>query len=203
MLAYCRALEPVILPTETGQVVKERLLNFVRSLSTVLAFAYCLSRCAYFLAFIMIFWHCWTIWSLLKLTIHLITSSWNNLRLTAFAGWAFLPLLGEQLSCFLLLWLTVIPCIFNLSLLCYFPHWTIQLYIFQDMLWLQSAWVLQSDIRFQFTVLTKFFFDKTNCAICSVIQQAQKFLAEGTDASETRNVCIFAFCKGNFHFSLV
>ncbi|KAK7252436.1 hypothetical protein RIF29_36369 [Crotalaria pallida] len=42
-ILICRALEPVVLPTETGQVVKERLLNFVRSLSTVLAFAYCLS----------------------------------------------------------------------------------------------------------------------------------------------------------------
>ncbi|KAG0478211.1 hypothetical protein HPP92_012930 [Vanilla planifolia] len=39
----CRALDPVILPSETSQVVKQRLLNFVRSLSTVLAFAYCLS----------------------------------------------------------------------------------------------------------------------------------------------------------------
>ncbi|XXG63544.1 hypothetical protein AAC387_Pa05g1707 [Persea americana] len=40
----CRALDPVILPSETSQVIKLRLLNFVRSLSTVLAFAYCLSR---------------------------------------------------------------------------------------------------------------------------------------------------------------
>lgn len=40
----CRALDPVVLPTEAGEVVKQRLLNFVRSLSTVLAFAYCLSR---------------------------------------------------------------------------------------------------------------------------------------------------------------
>ncbi|KAL2498937.1 Mechanosensitive ion channel protein 2 [Abeliophyllum distichum] len=39
----CRALDPMILPTEASQVVKQRLLNFVRSLSTVLAFAYCLS----------------------------------------------------------------------------------------------------------------------------------------------------------------
>ncbi|XP_068656157.1 mechanosensitive ion channel protein 2, chloroplastic-like [Aristolochia californica] len=39
----CRVLDPVILPTEASQVVKQRLLNFVRSLSTVLAFAYCLS----------------------------------------------------------------------------------------------------------------------------------------------------------------
>ncbi|KAK7259199.1 hypothetical protein RIF29_24799 [Crotalaria pallida] len=42
-ILICRALKPVVLPTETGQVVKERLLNFVRSLSTVLAIAYCLS----------------------------------------------------------------------------------------------------------------------------------------------------------------
>ncbi|KAK9063153.1 hypothetical protein SSX86_017023 [Deinandra increscens subsp. villosa] len=39
----CRVLEPVILPSASSQVVKQRLLNFVRSLSTVLAFAYCLS----------------------------------------------------------------------------------------------------------------------------------------------------------------
>ncbi|KAL5556557.1 hypothetical protein UlMin_038793 [Ulmus minor] len=39
----CRALDPIILPTEASQIVKQRLLNFVRSLSTVLAFAYCLS----------------------------------------------------------------------------------------------------------------------------------------------------------------
>ncbi|XP_068653730.1 mechanosensitive ion channel protein 2, chloroplastic-like isoform X2 [Aristolochia californica] len=39
----CRVLDPIILPTEASQVVKQRLLNFVRSLSTVLAFAYCLS----------------------------------------------------------------------------------------------------------------------------------------------------------------
>ncbi|XP_010523311.1 PREDICTED: mechanosensitive ion channel protein 2, chloroplastic-like [Tarenaya hassleriana] len=42
-LFICRALDPVVLPTEASQVVKDRLLNFVRSLSTVLAFAYCLS----------------------------------------------------------------------------------------------------------------------------------------------------------------
>ncbi|XP_061349985.1 mechanosensitive ion channel protein 2, chloroplastic-like [Gastrolobium bilobum] len=42
-MLICRALEPVILPSATGQVVKERLLNFIRSLSTVLAFTYCLS----------------------------------------------------------------------------------------------------------------------------------------------------------------
>lgn len=39
----CRILEPVILPSASSQAVKQRLLNFVRSLSTVLAFAYCLS----------------------------------------------------------------------------------------------------------------------------------------------------------------
>ncbi|CAA0831205.1 Mechanosensitive ion channel protein 2-chloroplastic [Striga hermonthica] len=39
----CSALDPMILPTEAGQIVKQRLLNFIRSLSTVLAFAYCLS----------------------------------------------------------------------------------------------------------------------------------------------------------------
>ncbi|XP_024976873.1 mechanosensitive ion channel protein 2, chloroplastic-like isoform X1 [Cynara cardunculus var. scolymus] len=39
----CRVLDPVILPSAPSQAVKQRLLNFVRSLSTVLAFAYCLS----------------------------------------------------------------------------------------------------------------------------------------------------------------
>ncbi|KAF4360116.1 hypothetical protein F8388_015985 [Cannabis sativa] len=39
----CRALDPVVLSSEASQAVKQRLLNFVRSLSTVLAFAYCLS----------------------------------------------------------------------------------------------------------------------------------------------------------------
>lgn len=42
-LLVCRALDPVVLPTAASQLVKQRLLNFVRSLSTVLAFAYCLS----------------------------------------------------------------------------------------------------------------------------------------------------------------
>ncbi|KAF9611908.1 hypothetical protein IFM89_036691 [Coptis chinensis] len=40
------ALDPISLPSEASQLVKQRLLNFVRSLSTVLAFAYCLSRWA-------------------------------------------------------------------------------------------------------------------------------------------------------------
>ncbi|KAH1057652.1 hypothetical protein J1N35_035717 [Gossypium stocksii] len=39
----CRALDPVVLPSEASQAVKQRLLHFVRSLSTVLAFSYCLS----------------------------------------------------------------------------------------------------------------------------------------------------------------
>ncbi|MBA0777193.1 hypothetical protein Gotri_005246 [Gossypium trilobum] len=38
-----RALDPVVLPSEASQAVKQRLLHFVRSLSTVLAFSYCLS----------------------------------------------------------------------------------------------------------------------------------------------------------------
>ncbi|XP_057961733.1 mechanosensitive ion channel protein 2, chloroplastic isoform X2 [Malania oleifera] len=42
-ILICRALDPVVLPSEASEVVKQRLLNFVRSLSTVLAFAYCLS----------------------------------------------------------------------------------------------------------------------------------------------------------------
>jgi MscS family membrane protein len=39
----CRSLDPVVLPSEASQLVKFRLLTFVRSLSTVLAFAFCLS----------------------------------------------------------------------------------------------------------------------------------------------------------------
>ncbi|KAF6143492.1 hypothetical protein GIB67_029661 [Kingdonia uniflora] len=39
----CRSLDPVVLPSEASQAVKQRLLSFVRSLSTVLSFAYCLS----------------------------------------------------------------------------------------------------------------------------------------------------------------
>ncbi|XP_050372791.1 mechanosensitive ion channel protein 2, chloroplastic [Argentina anserina] len=42
-MLICRALDPVVLPTEASQAVKQRLLDFIRSLSTVLSFAYCLS----------------------------------------------------------------------------------------------------------------------------------------------------------------
>ncbi|KAI3811890.1 hypothetical protein L1987_16586 [Smallanthus sonchifolius] len=42
--------EPVILPSASSQAAKQRLLNFVRSLSTVLAFAYCLSSLDHYLA---------------------------------------------------------------------------------------------------------------------------------------------------------
>ncbi|XP_051137468.1 mechanosensitive ion channel protein 2, chloroplastic-like isoform X2 [Andrographis paniculata] len=41
-IIICRTLDPMSLPTEGGQIVKQRLLTFVRSLSTLLAFAYCL-----------------------------------------------------------------------------------------------------------------------------------------------------------------
>ncbi|XP_009414411.2 mechanosensitive ion channel protein 3, chloroplastic isoform X2 [Musa acuminata AAA Group] len=39
----CRVLDPIVLPSEASQAVKIRFLNFIRSLSTVLAIAYCLS----------------------------------------------------------------------------------------------------------------------------------------------------------------
>ncbi|KAH7673520.1 MscS family membrane protein [Dioscorea alata] len=39
----CGVLDPLVLPSTASQVVKHRLVSFVRSLSTVLAFAYCLS----------------------------------------------------------------------------------------------------------------------------------------------------------------
>ncbi|TKY74443.1 Mechanosensitive ion channel protein 2 [Spatholobus suberectus] len=42
-MLVCRALDPLVLPSKTSQVVKQRLLNFVRSLSTVISFASCLS----------------------------------------------------------------------------------------------------------------------------------------------------------------
>ncbi|XP_021743730.1 mechanosensitive ion channel protein 2, chloroplastic-like [Chenopodium quinoa] len=42
-LLICRALDPMILPSEASQVVKQRLLHFMRSFSTMVAFAYCLS----------------------------------------------------------------------------------------------------------------------------------------------------------------
>ncbi|ONL99091.1 Mechanosensitive ion channel protein 3 chloroplastic [Zea mays] len=41
----CRGLDPVVLPSAASQAVKTRLITFVRSLSTVLAVAYILTRC--------------------------------------------------------------------------------------------------------------------------------------------------------------
>ncbi|XP_015935000.1 mechanosensitive ion channel protein 2, chloroplastic isoform X2 [Arachis duranensis] len=43
VMLICRDLDPLVLPSETSQAVKQRLLSFVRSLSTVLTFAYCSS----------------------------------------------------------------------------------------------------------------------------------------------------------------
>lgn len=42
-ICICRAIDPLILPTVSSQAVKQRFLNFIRSLSTVMALAYCLS----------------------------------------------------------------------------------------------------------------------------------------------------------------
>ncbi|XP_071705864.1 mechanosensitive ion channel protein 2, chloroplastic isoform X2 [Rutidosis leptorrhynchoides] len=42
-ILICRALDPIVLPSEASRIVKTRLLTFVKSLSTVLALAYCLS----------------------------------------------------------------------------------------------------------------------------------------------------------------
>ena len=39
----------MVLPSEASQIVKQRLLNFTRSLSTVMALAYCLSRWVVFI----------------------------------------------------------------------------------------------------------------------------------------------------------
>lgn len=44
VISSYRALDPLVLPTEASQIVKQRLLTFIKSLSAVLAFAYCLSR---------------------------------------------------------------------------------------------------------------------------------------------------------------
>uniref|UniRef100_A0A2P2M4V8 Mechanosensitive ion channel protein 2ic-like n=1 Tax=Rhizophora mucronata TaxID=61149 RepID=A0A2P2M4V8_RHIMU len=43
----CSMLDPVILPSEASQAVKQRVLKFIRLSSFTLAFAYCLSRCVY------------------------------------------------------------------------------------------------------------------------------------------------------------
>lgn len=39
-----RAFDPVVLSTHASQAIKQRFVNFVRSLSTVLAFAFCTAR---------------------------------------------------------------------------------------------------------------------------------------------------------------
>jgi MscS family membrane protein len=41
IILICRAFDPVMLGTEASQAIKQRFVNFVRSLSTVLAFAFC------------------------------------------------------------------------------------------------------------------------------------------------------------------
>lgn len=42
-ILICRAIDPLVLPTVPSQAVKQRFLTFIRSLSTVMALAYCLS----------------------------------------------------------------------------------------------------------------------------------------------------------------
>ncbi|KAF8100516.1 hypothetical protein N665_0222s0015 [Sinapis alba] len=42
-LLFCRTLDPIVLSSSASQAIKTRLLSFVRSMSTVLAFACCLS----------------------------------------------------------------------------------------------------------------------------------------------------------------
>ncbi|KAL1204498.1 Mechanosensitive ion channel protein 3 [Cardamine amara subsp. amara] len=42
-ILLCRTLDPIVLPSSTSQAIKQRLLSFARSISTVLAFACCLS----------------------------------------------------------------------------------------------------------------------------------------------------------------
>lgn len=43
VMLICRDLDPLVLSSETSQAIKQRLLSFVRSLSTVLTFAHCSS----------------------------------------------------------------------------------------------------------------------------------------------------------------
>jgi hypothetical protein len=45
IILICRAFDPVTLSTEYSQAIKQRFVNFIRSLSTVLAFAFCTARC--------------------------------------------------------------------------------------------------------------------------------------------------------------
>ncbi|EOA33714.1 hypothetical protein CARUB_v10019907mg [Capsella rubella] len=42
-ILLCRTLDPIVLPSSASQAIKQRLLSFARSMSTVLAFACCLS----------------------------------------------------------------------------------------------------------------------------------------------------------------
>lgn len=42
-ILLCRTLDPIVLPSSAGQAIKQRLLIFARSISTVLAFSCCLS----------------------------------------------------------------------------------------------------------------------------------------------------------------
>ncbi|XP_078430609.1 mechanosensitive ion channel protein 2, chloroplastic-like isoform X2 [Wolffia australiana] len=43
VMFICRAMNPIVLPSDVSQAVMQRLLHFVKSLSTVLAFYFCLS----------------------------------------------------------------------------------------------------------------------------------------------------------------
>lgn len=43
VMLICRGFDPLVLQSETSPIIKQRLLSFVRSLSTVLTFAYCSS----------------------------------------------------------------------------------------------------------------------------------------------------------------
>jgi hypothetical protein len=41
IILICRAFDPVVLATEESHAIKQRFVNFVQSLATVLAFAFC------------------------------------------------------------------------------------------------------------------------------------------------------------------
>ena len=44
VIVLCRAFEPIVLDSVASQAIKQRFTNFVRSLATVLTFAFCTAR---------------------------------------------------------------------------------------------------------------------------------------------------------------
>ena len=44
VIVLCRAFEPIILDSVASQAIKQRFTSFVRSLTTVITFAFCTAR---------------------------------------------------------------------------------------------------------------------------------------------------------------